>query len=314
MSDRPQSAWDEDLGFTSEDVCLALMDMTPDFVFVVDADMRVLLINPAGERFLGRTQEEVQGLRVADLFGPLGARFEARLSTAAAEGGLLEFEDWVMFGDRKMWQRTSLVPLNQLAPGVVLGVARDITDAKLLEIELREHAAQLEHLARLDSLTNIANRRAFVSALDNAIARARRGTTSCVLFMDLDDFKRVNDERGHVFGDETLVRVAGILSSEAREVDVVARIGGDEFAALLLDVSEVGASVIADRMRARVGAVGDEIGVPIGVSIGITCIGADSSADSVMRDADDRMYQHKDVRRIAGGAAHSAIPVRRDTP
>jgi diguanylate cyclase (GGDEF)-like protein/PAS domain S-box-containing protein len=293
MSEEPTRTGDTGHVFTSDDIPRALVDMIPDFVFVVDDDMRVVLINPAGERFLGRTLEEVRGMRVGDLFGPLGVRFEARLAKAAEEGHLVEFEDWVSFGDRKLWQRTSLVPLDQLAPGFVLGVARDITAAKLLEIELREHASRVELLATRDSLTDIANRRAFVEALENGLARARRGTLSCVLFMDLDDFKRVNDERGHVFGDEVLAQVARILDSEAREVDQVARIGGDEFAAILVDCSEDAAHVIADRMKERVEALGAEIGIPMSVSIGVTCIEPDSSADSVMRAADRRMYDRK---------------------
>jgi diguanylate cyclase (GGDEF)-like protein len=115
--------------------------------------------------------------------------------------------------------------------------------------------------------------------------------------MDLDDFKRVNDERGHVFGDDVLVQVARILDGEAREVDLVARIGGDEFAAILVDCSEAAASVIADRMKVRVEALGAEIGIPMSVSIGVACIEDGSSADSVMQAADRRMYERKGSRR-----------------
>src|ERR1035437_2259001 len=120
----------------------------------------------------------------------------------------------------------------------------DITDSKRLEAELREHAKKVEELATHDALTGIENRRAFVAGLERALALCRRGTCSMVLFMDVDEFKRCNDERGHAFGDEILVSVAGLLKKGAREVDLVARVGGDEFAAVLADATEDGASEV----------------------------------------------------------------------
>jgi diguanylate cyclase (GGDEF)-like protein/PAS domain S-box-containing protein len=300
VPERSAGIGDEGRGFTDEDLSRALMDLMPDMVFVVDDVMRVVLMNPAAERFLGRSEEQARGTRVSELFGPLGVRFEERLSAARGCDGSLEFEDWVKFGDREMWQRTSLVPMTHRSHGFVLGVARNITDSKLLEIELREHAREVERLAARDPLTDIANRRAFVDALEQNLARARRGTLSCVLFMDLDDFKRVNDERGHLFGDETLVAVAALLQATAREVDLVARIGGDEFGAVVVDSAEDEAAGIADRMRASVEALGDEIGIPLGLSIGIVCVDAESTVDSVMSTADRRMYERKGIRRTAG--------------
>ena len=115
--------------------------------------------------------------------------------------------------------------------------------------------------------------------------------------MDVDDFKRCNDERGHSFGDEVLVSIAGLLKQEAREVDLVARIGGDEFAALLVDSTEDGAIGVADRMRANVEALGDEIGIPMGLSIGIVQVDPDETIDSVMSSADRKMYECKMTHR-----------------
>jgi diguanylate cyclase (GGDEF)-like protein len=264
--------------------------------------MRVVLINPAAERFLMRTSEQAAGARVTELFGPMGARFEQRLSEAAAAGHVLDFEDWVSFGETGMWQRTSLVPLSRLAHGLVLGVARNITDSKILEVELREHAKEVEQLATHDTLTGLANRRAFTATLEHTLALVRRGAGSSVLFLDVDDFKRCNDERGHAFGDEVLVSIAGLLKQEAREVDVVARIGGDEFAALLMESSEHGASVVAGRMKANVEGLGTEIGIPLGLSVGIVQIDPDGTVDSVMSSADRMMYESKRVHRAVGQA------------
>ena len=284
---------------TSEDLCRALMDMTPDLVFVIDADMCVVTINPAAERFLRLSAEQATGARVAELFGPMGVRFERRIAETADAGHVLEFEDWVSFGETGMWQRTSLVPLTKLARGLVLGVARNITDSKILEVELREHAKEVEQLATHDALTGLANRRAFMTTLEHTLALARRGTGSSMLFMDLDDFKRCNDERGHSFGDEVLIAVAGVLMQEAREVDLVARMGGDEFACLLVDSTEEGAAGVAERMRANVVDLGADVGIPMDLSIGIVRVGADANPDSVISDADRRMYDCKAAHRVA---------------
>ena len=281
----------------SDEICSALMGLTPDVVFAIDGDMRTVLVNPAAVRFLGCPVEEILGARVADLFGPRGAQFEQHLADAVAAGRLLEFENAMHIGESEVWLKTSLVPLTDMAPGLVLGVSRDITASKRLEAELRAHTEEVEHLATHDSLTGIGNRRAFIAALDRALALCRRGTCSMVLFMDIDEFKRCNDERGHVFGDQVLVSAATRLQNEVREVDLVARVGGDEFAAALVGSSEDGASEVARRMRASIQALGDEIGIPIGLSTGAVPVDPGGSIDGIMSAADHMMYQHKEERR-----------------
>ena len=269
-----------------------LTELTPDFVFIVDGNSRVVLANSAAVRFLGRPLEQLKGTRVAELFGAIGTLFEDRLSRVAATGQSLESEDCIPIGSSEVWLKTSLVPLAD-SSGHVLGVSRDISDSKRLEATLREYADEVEQLATHDALTGIENRRAYMSAVDRAIASAARGTTSTVLFMDIDRLKRCNDERGHAFGDEVLVSVADLLKKEVREVDLVARIGGDEFAALLAGSDEVGALTIAKRMRASVQALGDGIGIPIDLSIGIATVDAGASAVHVISTADQRMYEYK---------------------
>jgi len=268
------------------------MELTPDLVFVVDDDMHVVMRNPAAARFSGHLSEQVHGDRVLDEFELIGPLFEDRLHQTATTGRLLEFEDRISVGDSTIWLKTSLAPLGDVAPGCVLGVSRDITGSKRLEAGLRE-------LATHDALTGIENRRAFVAGLERALALCRRGTCSMVLFMDVDEFKRCNDEHGHAFGDEILISVAGLLKKEAREVDLVARIGGDEFAAVLVDATKDGASEVAKRMRASVEALGDDIGIPIGLSIGIVSVEKDGTVDGIMSTADHRMYEYKARRRGA---------------
>ena len=108
----------------------------------------------------------------------------------------------------------------------IVGNYRDITERKALE-------EQLAHQASHDSLTNLANRTLFQNRLEHALARAQRhGVAVSILFLDLDDFKTINDTLGHSAGDAVLVAVADRLRARVRECDLAARLGGDEFAVL----------------------------------------------------------------------------------
>jgi diguanylate cyclase (GGDEF)-like protein/PAS domain S-box-containing protein len=281
----------------------ALTELMPDFVFAIDRNMRVELANSAAARFLGRSKEDLVGARVSDLFGPVGAQFEEHLSQVASTARPLDFETRLPLPPRdEVWLKTSLVPLES---GSVLGVLRDVTHSKQLEATLRERAEEEERLAMHDPLTGLGNRRAFMASLDHALALARRGMSSTVLFVDIDHFKRCNDERGHSFGDEVLTSVANLLAKEVREVDFVARVGGDEFGVLLADSDAEGARVVADRMSTAVEALGAEIGMPISLSVGIAEAEANSAAVHVVSIADQRMYEHKSANHRHGESSRS---------
>lgn len=295
----------------SENLYRALTELTPDLIFVVDGNRRVVLANSAAARFANRPLDQLDGAHITELFGPMGVQFEEYLSHVAATGESLDSEDLLTAVESEVWLKTTLLPLSEVAPGYVLGVLRDVSDSKRLEVELRRHSEEVERLATHDTLTGIANRRAFMAALDHAVALAQRGTPAAVLFMDIDSFKRCNDERGHAFGDKVLITVAQRLTEEAREVDLVARLGGDEFAALLEGTDESGAGVVAGRMRARVQAFGTEIGIPIDLSIGAAAIEPDSGAVHAIATADQRMYEEKAAHHAGEDVPEETWPFRR---
>ena len=202
----------------SEILYRTLTELIPDLVFVVDGDMRVVTANSAAGRFLGRSVEELKGNPLTELLGVAGvthknrvAQAEGRLLKARAANQSSEYEEHLTFDGQERWLRTSVVSLSAVQPGLVLVVSRDITDSKHLEAGLREHAREAEEFATHDALTGVGNRRALLVGLDHAVALARRGASSTMLFMDVDNFKRCNDERGHAFGDEVLMSVASLL-------------------------------------------------------------------------------------------------------
>jgi Amt family ammonium transporter len=192
-----------------------------------------------------------------------------------------------------------IIPVAYTASAVVSGGApsgaviafRDITERKAFEDELHHHATY-------DSLTGLANRRLLVDRLDQALRRSVLDRkTHALIFVDIDRFKSINDSLGHVIGDEFLVAIGARMKSVVRSHDLLARFGGDEFVALLEDVTGVDVAVVAAR---RICAalekpivLRDGYEVVASVSVGIALSEPDKSADDILRDADVAMYDAK---------------------
>ena len=149
---------------------------------------------------------------------------------------------------RWVWERAR--PRFENGRRLVDGIVADITERRRSADELIAAQARLAHLAYHDALTDLPNRLLFQEHLEQAIARAHRGNLAvAVLFVDLDDFKLVNDSHGHTTGDELLRVVADRLRGAVRATDVVARLGGDEFLVLVADIDLEGANEAAERRR-----------------------------------------------------------------
>ncbi len=180
----------------------------------------------------------------------------------------------------------------------LLGVLRQQEQALL------ETQEKLRHMAHHDGLTGLPNRAMFEDRLDQALLRAdRQGQGFAVLFMDLDGFKPINDQLGHAAGDAMLRHVAVRLLDSVRKSDTVARIGGDEFAVLLDDVTTAeAAAVVAQQCRANAATavtLGDR-DWSIGLSIGFACYPGDGmSAGELLRHADNSMYRAKQAVKAA---------------
>lgn len=162
---------------------------------------------------------------------------------------------------------------------------------------LRMANAELERVSLRDSLTPLYNRRHFFTALNERISRiSRYGATSIVVFMDIDNMKLINDQYGHVAGDFALIHMAQLLLSETRGTDIVARVGGDEFAMIL---DEIGKNDANWKIEELVEAIrmnpcrfeGQQL--PLSASFGATIIMAEDRDEEVIRRADQAMYAVK---------------------
>jgi diguanylate cyclase (GGDEF)-like protein len=171
------------------------------------------------------------------------------------------------------------------APLHFISQVLDISQSKRLEDELRR-------LATEDDLTGLRNRRAFEEELAAHLRLlARHGGPSSLLFLDVDDFKTVNDTRGHHAGDELLKRIGQALRDRLRGTDVPARIGGDEFAVLLPFTGEDGARRVMGDIERALEAVA------VSASIGSALLEAGLTKDDALRRADEAMYRVKQQRR-----------------
>jgi diguanylate cyclase (GGDEF)-like protein/PAS domain S-box-containing protein len=174
------------------------------------------------------------------------------------------------------------------------GVGIDITNQLNRERHLAEANAELQRLAATDVLTGLPNRRVFEgrAIIEFAVAR-RKQRALTFLIMDVDDFKRRNDLFGHAAGDEALKLLAGVLKSCTRAEDLVARVGGEEFAFLLAETDAAGAVIFAERVRASLRVI-QQGPVALTVSIGIATIdNATPTWERLLCRADDAMYEAK---------------------
>lgn len=150
-------------------------------------------------------------------------------------------------------------------------------------------------LARLDALTGAANGRSFFELAEREIARVRRTRSPLTLaYLDIDNFKTINDTLGHPAGDEVLIATASLLRSSCRATDSVARLGGDEFALLLPDTTEEAAHIVLTKIRDRFRATSESRGWSLSLSVGaVTCLEPPTSVEELLKHADGLMYEVK---------------------
>ena len=208
---------------------------------------------------------------------------------------------------RVVWiqDRSAMVRDRDGKPLLVQGVMFDITATK-------ETALRMEHLAYHDVLTGLPNRAMFQDHLELALARARRHALAvAVLFLDLDDFKPVNDTHGHEVGDMVLQHAAQQIRGAARDTDLVARQGGDEFLVLLADLevrsdADGTEAVVAEVSNRIARAIADAVDLPTGrlsvhASIGSALFPREAGdARTLLRLADEKMYARKRDRAVPG--------------
>lgn len=274
----------------------SVFDNTVEGIVITDTDGMMENVNPAFSIITGYQREETIGNNPQMLQSDRhsGEFYEAMWAS------LLETGQWTgeVWNRRKngeaypQWLSITALKGSDNQTRHYVGVFHDITETKIREQEIKHYA---EH----DPLTGLPNRALFYDRLEMAISRAERNKEQfSVVFVDLDNFKDVNDSHGHIVGDMLLKEVADRLSNTIRDQDTVARIGGDEFIVILTEVEgESGVIKTADRMLAAVSKpfLINEIKLDVGISMGITMYPDHAiDAEILIKNADTAMYKAKE--------------------
>jgi diguanylate cyclase (GGDEF)-like protein/PAS domain S-box-containing protein len=272
----------------------AVLDAAASLIVVVDTHGGLVYWNHACERLSGYTADELGGSEpVLELIPEehRPAAFGIVEALARGESPVVTEVPWrTRSGELRLieWSSTGLrVPHGEITH--VVGTGIDVTERRRLEEELR-------HLADHDALTGLINRRRFEEELERHLMHGRRyGMSGALLVLDLDGFKAVNDEHGHRAGDDVLCAVAKALQRRLRESDIVARIGGDEFAVLLPQATAVEAEKVCEALEE---AIPNEVPAPgdhrIEVSVGFApFVEGVASIDEILTAADASMYDVK---------------------
>ena len=297
----------------SEERLRLVANNVPALISYLDREARFRFSNHTYDDWFGISQERMLGRTVAEVFGEHNhTRMKPHIERVLS-GEEVEFEFATDEGGRQRALQVACVP--HLAPdGAVLGfymLANDVTalkraqeDLRFAAIQLQHDARRLEFLAHHDTLTGLPNRAMFLERAREAVAHARRhDKTAAVLFIDLDNFKQVNDNLGHDVGDGLLKVIASRLRSCVRGDDFIARIGGDEFCVLLQEISEPReAAAVAQKLVYELSKeyhIGEHQPA-CGASIGIACVPQDGhDVATLMRLADAAMYRAKEAGRNA---------------
>jgi diguanylate cyclase (GGDEF)-like protein/PAS domain S-box-containing protein len=271
----------------------ALVQHSSDLILIVDRDATIRYASPAVSRILRHDPDHVNGTSLLQLLVPTEVSRARVFLDGLVAGGSSSPVEWAFEMPYGQTRNLETIATNLLddpdVQGIVLN-ARDVSERKALE-------EQLVHRAFHDALTGLANRALFYDRIVHAQARAARdGVQVGVLFLDIDDFKTVNDSLGHTAGDLLLVGVAQRLKSALRATDTVARLGGDEFAVLLEDVHSIEAATrlaehLLDECRLPL-SLGDQ-DVFVRLSVGVALSRPGQPPEELLREADVALYAAK---------------------
>ncbi|WP_461211287.1 sensor domain-containing diguanylate cyclase [Desulfocurvus sp. DL9XJH121] len=267
-----------------------IFTLSLDMLCVAGMDGYFRDINPAWERTMGWDKETLLRSRLIDFVHPEDVQAFIEAEKALMEGRpVVDFVNRCRTRDGSYrfisWTSHPDVP-NQL----IYAVARDVTDRMRLENRLKEQATR-------DHLTGAGNRRLFMQRAGEEIERSvRYGTPLSLLMLDIDHFKAINDTYGHDAGDEVLKALVAETRKQLRTSDVFCRLGGEEFAALLINADAEAAETLAERIRqspSRLTVTSGRAAIAFTVSIGATTSASGDDVASMLKRADTALYEAK---------------------
>jgi len=279
---------------SKEELLKGVFESIPDLFFLVTEDGRIIDCHAGDSRKLYVQYENILGENMADFLPEeVAAKFRNHFEKAMHEGEVLSFEYCLNLPIGKAYFEARISHLAGQRQLVI--IVRDITES-------HETAELVRQQAYFDSLTSIPNRFLSLDRLSQMIKEMERsGEKSAVVFLDLDDFKKINDSLGHDVGDKVLIEAANRLSSTVRDSDTVGRLGGDEFIVLLGYLAESFDAVdivekLLDAFREPFKIDGRELLLTISIGVAVFPDNGKNATD-LLRNADAAMYQSKELGR-----------------
>ena len=268
-----------------------LFDQSRDGIVVINREGKVLAANPAFRDMLGYSHSELLQLKVWDWDAHYDeAAFHEFMKTLSEDGQMLETVHLKRDGT-KMEVEIALSCTDFIGEKLVFCVQRDVTQRKANE-------RRIHQMMTTDELTGLLNRREFNQRLEHELNRKDRYANQCALVMlDVDHFKSINDHYGHPTGDQVLVTVSKLIASQVREVDSIARWGGEEFLILLPETDAEQATRVAEKLRIALQA---QKLVQVGgvtASFGVTEYRQGDDTDALIKRADAALYEAKSAGR-----------------
>ncbi|MDH5473462.1 MAG: GGDEF domain-containing protein [Gammaproteobacteria bacterium] len=279
---------------------LTILDSIDALIYVADMDTyELLFINEYGKSIWGDIQGQIcwQALQQGQE-GPCSFCTNDKLlnkDNQPSEVYVWEFQNTI----NNCWYQCRDKAIQWVDGRIVrMEIATDITDRKHAEEALKEAKQRAEQLANIDDLTGLNNRRAFFTQGHRAFQQAKRfGHAISVIMMDIDHFKQINDTYGHSVGDDVLQAISKPLQTLSREIDIIGRMGGEEFAFILPETGIDEAACLAERLRSEIEKIKTSHGVHIisvTASFGVVTYNNDKdNLESLITKADDALYVAK---------------------
>ncbi len=269
-----------------------LFEYSPGLICTHTLEGILLSVNPAAARSLGYSPSEMVGHSLAEFVDePTRLQMSGYLRRISTNGRDESFIPvMAKSGEGRVWQCNGVVYEDGGEP-YVIGYAQDVTEMLLARKELEKQVLT-------DELTQLRNRRGFFTLAEHSLKRAKREGKSCLLICaDIDGLKSVNDSLGHPVGSELLVDMADILRKVFRDSDVIARIGGDEFAILAPDNDESKSSAVLGRLQSQIerfnAAAGKQYKIALSAGVACSSPARPSTVQELLGEADEKLYTQK---------------------